>query len=474
MITIFCGRGEGTGLKIHSSSDPAFTEKNKQILLQLAELQLDHNKLTAVLNFDNTIVVIYAKKVINSLSSNPLKKQELRPYAFSQIFVMDINEYALEFCGRMACSNIEQYLYQGTDHPLTLTPEQLNGAAFLQAPNQENMLLNQLTTEEKLQYAYIGILFYEGKLNYIPSKRFHLEELFALLNALLPSFINKRLTYVNGGKINASYWTESVQSSNRSLEDEFYFCHREDAKKFFQCHPNLAFLICSDSSTRRKLYEQIETFPCSSSPSTSIWDQYETVYALIHNVSPNFSQKIETKPITDKKNKPTKTTRRQRKATKKKLRKRQSIPTTVPVVYSNQSSAIDYHKILEIVEQLLTSYNPELQFQFSEQYMEIYRTSNMEQLGILQNKIRKTLICHTCNQRNRQSYLLLLAYSCEIYPEIYVQQRRKEQRIIPIFPIDLKLAQNCAEEIFKGQLYAKQKEKRLLHDLKEWIWKKSC
>ena len=106
--------------------------------------------------------------------------------------------------------------------------------------------------------------------------------------------------------------------------------------------------------------------------------------------------------------------------------------------------------------------------------MEVYRTSNMEQLGILQNKIRKTLICHTCNQQNRQSYLLLLAYSCEIYPEIYVQQRRKEQRIIPICPIDLKRAQNCAEEIFKGQLYAKQKEKRLLHDLKEWIWKKSC
>lgn len=474
MMIVLYGRGGGNGLRLQGCSNNAenFIRQNSEFLLQLAESEMDKqsNTLKAVINFDRYMITIYARLVNPKYLQRPsteerFQKQELRPYIFSQMLITDLEEYALEISGRLAFSKIKQYFYNGDDSSSYIPTKYQNGQSFLQAKNHGQLLAERLNPKEKLRYAYMGILLYEGELNAICLEHFQFEELMSIIAALLPFFVNEKMTYVRGGQINAEYSFYNLEYRSKIKHD-----YDKKAQFFFSHHPNFKAIICANRQTRITAYREIENERYNQQVSTPVWELCEYVCSHItqtkqqyRTTNPKNSVKKRNKTIekTHKKNPPA------------------IIHRKIPLernheVYEIEETSIEplilSREIIQIVQRLLEVYSIKDENLFYELYSKAYRNFTSESIGILQHKIRAKLTEGSCTKKNRTSYLLLISCSCEVSPEVYIRKRREERFETPLMPIDTKLAEKCIKKIYKTGINRISKQNMLITDLKDWIW----
>ena len=196
------GRGSGQGLVCCQMTNGIqnFVRAHEKELMELAETRLNGKELLASIYLDKKIIVLFSRVIQPDPNS---ARKESRPYTFTQMYCMDTETYWKSIAGRMAAIDFSSYFYQGTDFPMEIREEELSGENLLKAPNRGLECIGNLTPEERLAYAYMGMEMLKGKQRkgrY--SQRFTFREMVSVMTLLLPIESVSRLTYVEGGKIN--------------------------------------------------------------------------------------------------------------------------------------------------------------------------------------------------------------------------------------------------------------------------------
>lgn len=483
MMVINCGRGSGEGLKIQSASNNAesFLKQYKSDVLQLVEgAAKRQEKMRVVIPLDDYIIVMFSKQIVPKIHSNTiLQKRELRQYNFSQIFIMPLKKYVSEIMGRLASPNIESYLYSGDDAPLTITPEE-QIAMFYKADNQKAILLQNLNAKEKLQYAYIGILFHQKKLKKLYSERFSFEELITIIGALLPFNIHKEIKYMRNEKeIILNNECQKERNSNEeeeSVEMQMRLYYEQEMKLFFHEYPNLEQMI-----RNANLYEIERTYQ-------TMMQQEEYKGSIQWNRVEQYCKKGEKESIGKKQRK------RSIKNAQRKEQKKESLsiqsegissgkesvtteelkPIQVYPVMEKSKHNLEISEIERVTEGLIRSYSTPMKTQFQELYLNAYRNWNLQECEFLQNKIRMILIKNRKYAlKKKEVYFRLLTSSCEILPERYIEKRKNGSFEVPIIPIDFALVKRCINDIFSEGLNCTRKRERFLIELEDWILENS-
>lgn len=407
------GRGSGQGLKMVKCSDNMFEfqRQYRKKLEQLAEIRMDSNEMQAVTALGGFILFLYAKKVYpKNKARDPHKKEESRPYAFTQIYVIDRETYWEEMASRAASDKFIRSFYNGTDMPMNITPYQKAGENLLKAAEEGITLVEDLPKEWRLAYAYMGILLCSGEIKQLRSKQFSFIQLMSVFTLLLPMELTEYFSYIIGGKTDLVRFSES--ESSQLLEEEWIH-YRTQAELFFRNYPHFRIVIEGKQEDRKQIYKKLAKQAEEAEKPIS-WEWYEEKIAEQSRIEAMGSYRTVV----------------------------QTVGSAYGAIHKGEGerkeTIVSVESCMKLVEELLEEYIEDTFCQLLEKRRILY-IQNLGDAMELQNKIRQSLIRYGYHWENQNAVFHLLLLSCEILPMQYEMKWRSGEYYHPTLPLDKEL-----------------------------------
>lgn len=436
MDYIAYGRGSGQGLVCCQMTNGIqnFVRTHEKELMELAETRLNGKELLASIYLDKKIIVLFSRVIQPDPNS---ARKESRPYTFTQMYCMDTETYWKSIAGRMAAIDFSSYFYQGTDFPMEIREEELSGENLLKAPNRGLECIGNLTPEERLAYAYMGMEMLKGKQRkgrY--SQRFTFREMVSVMTLLLPIESVSRLTYVEGGKINLPCNLFPSQKEGCCIE-MLWGQKRQEAEEFFKTHSFLRLAVMESHEERVELYQWLAQLSKEKGKLYPTWEWYEAQY---WNAKQSANQKLY-------------------------QGEENNLPQNAEESFEEETSNMNYDTVNESsysdpeleekIATLIEENTPKSIYQLRALSRELYRENPMA-ASHCQALIRTMLVEIGWQRKRKHQIAELLLLSCEMLPDDYENTWKRERfKNLPT-PIDFALFEQTIDEICEHKIRRKR------------------